>query len=74
DYIMTSATDITEERARTDELELASKVFETTADAIETGRKRSRSSRMRTWPCTKAKQAGRNQFRFFSEPDLSTLV
>jgi diguanylate cyclase (GGDEF)-like protein/PAS domain S-box-containing protein len=34
DYIMTSATDITEERARTDELQLASKVFETTADAI----------------------------------------
>jgi diguanylate cyclase (GGDEF)-like protein/PAS domain S-box-containing protein len=34
DYIMTSATDITEERARTDELRLASKVFETTADAI----------------------------------------
>jgi diguanylate cyclase (GGDEF)-like protein/PAS domain S-box-containing protein len=34
DYIMTSATDITQERARTDELELASKVFETTADAI----------------------------------------
>jgi diguanylate cyclase (GGDEF)-like protein/PAS domain S-box-containing protein len=34
DYIMTSATDITEERAHTDELELASKVFETTADAI----------------------------------------
>ena len=34
DYIMTSATDITQERARRDELELASKVFETTADAI----------------------------------------
>jgi diguanylate cyclase (GGDEF)-like protein/PAS domain S-box-containing protein len=34
DYIMTSATDITQERARMDELELASKVFETTADAI----------------------------------------
>jgi diguanylate cyclase (GGDEF)-like protein/PAS domain S-box-containing protein len=34
DYIMTSATDITQERARTDELQLASKVFETTADAI----------------------------------------
>ena len=34
DYIMTSASDITEERARTDELRLASKVFETTADAI----------------------------------------
>jgi len=34
DYIMTSATDITQERARTDELRLASKVFETTADAI----------------------------------------
>src|SRR5450759_5179778 len=34
EYIMTSATDITEERARTDELRLASKVFETTADAI----------------------------------------
>jgi len=34
DYIMTSATDITEERARTDELSLASKVFETTADGI----------------------------------------
>jgi diguanylate cyclase (GGDEF)-like protein/PAS domain S-box-containing protein len=34
DYIMTSATDITEERARTDELRLASKVFETTSDAI----------------------------------------
>ncbi|MEO8751794.1 MAG: diguanylate cyclase [Casimicrobiaceae bacterium] len=33
-YIMTSATDITEARARTDALELASKVFETTADAI----------------------------------------
>jgi diguanylate cyclase (GGDEF)-like protein/PAS domain S-box-containing protein len=34
DYIMTSATDITQERARTGELQLASKVFETTADAI----------------------------------------
>jgi diguanylate cyclase (GGDEF)-like protein/PAS domain S-box-containing protein len=34
DYIMTSATDTTEERARTAELQLASKVFETTADAI----------------------------------------
>jgi diguanylate cyclase (GGDEF)-like protein/PAS domain S-box-containing protein len=34
DYIMTSASDITEERARTDDLRLASKVFETTADAI----------------------------------------
>jgi two-component system CheB/CheR fusion protein len=34
DYIMTSATDITEDRARTDELRLASKVFETTADGI----------------------------------------
>jgi diguanylate cyclase (GGDEF)-like protein/PAS domain S-box-containing protein len=34
DYIMTSATDITEERARIDELSLASKVFETTADGI----------------------------------------
>jgi diguanylate cyclase (GGDEF)-like protein/PAS domain S-box-containing protein len=34
EYIMTSATDITEERAHTDELELASKVFESTADAI----------------------------------------
>jgi diguanylate cyclase (GGDEF)-like protein/PAS domain S-box-containing protein len=34
DYIMTSATDITQERARMDELELASKVVETTADAI----------------------------------------
>jgi diguanylate cyclase (GGDEF)-like protein/PAS domain S-box-containing protein len=34
DYIMSSATDITEERARTDELRLASKVFETTADGI----------------------------------------
>jgi diguanylate cyclase (GGDEF)-like protein/PAS domain S-box-containing protein len=34
DYIMTSATDITQERARSDELQLASKVFETTADAI----------------------------------------
>jgi diguanylate cyclase (GGDEF)-like protein/PAS domain S-box-containing protein len=34
DYIMTGASDITEERARTDELRLASKVFETTADAI----------------------------------------
>jgi diguanylate cyclase (GGDEF)-like protein/PAS domain S-box-containing protein len=34
DYIMTSASDITQERARTDELQLASKVFETTADAI----------------------------------------
>ena len=34
EHIMTSAADITEERARTDELQLASKVFETTADAI----------------------------------------
>lgn len=34
EYIMTSATDITEERRRSDELRLASKVFETTADAI----------------------------------------
>jgi diguanylate cyclase (GGDEF)-like protein/PAS domain S-box-containing protein len=34
DYIMSSATDITVERARTDELRLASKVFETTADGI----------------------------------------
>ena len=34
EYIMTSATDITDERARTDALELASKVFETTADGI----------------------------------------
>lgn len=34
EYIMTSATDITDERARTGELRLASKVFETTADAI----------------------------------------
>ena len=34
DYIMTSASDITVERARTDELRLASKVFETTTDAI----------------------------------------
>ncbi len=34
DCIITSTTDITEERARTDELQLASKVFETTADAI----------------------------------------
>ena len=34
EYIMTSATDITEEHARTAELQLASKVFETTADAI----------------------------------------
>lgn len=34
EYIMTSATDITEALARTDALELASKVFETTADAI----------------------------------------
>lgn len=34
DYIITSASDITQERARTDELQLASKVFETTADAI----------------------------------------
>jgi diguanylate cyclase (GGDEF)-like protein/PAS domain S-box-containing protein len=34
DYIMSSATDITEERARVDELRLASKVFETTADGI----------------------------------------
>lgn len=34
DFIITSATDITEQRARTDELRLASKVFETTADGI----------------------------------------
>jgi diguanylate cyclase (GGDEF)-like protein/PAS domain S-box-containing protein len=34
EYIITSATDITEERARAGELQLASKVFETTADAI----------------------------------------
>ena len=34
DYIMSSASDITAERARTDELRLASKVFETTADGI----------------------------------------
>lgn len=34
EYIMTSATDITAEQAKTDELRLASKVFETTADAI----------------------------------------
>lgn len=34
EYIMTSANDITQERARTDELQLASKVFETTVDAI----------------------------------------
>jgi diguanylate cyclase (GGDEF)-like protein/PAS domain S-box-containing protein len=34
EYIMTSANDITQERARTAELQLASKVFETTADAI----------------------------------------
>jgi diguanylate cyclase (GGDEF)-like protein/PAS domain S-box-containing protein len=34
DYIMTSATDITEERARNDQLALASKVFETTVDGI----------------------------------------
>jgi diguanylate cyclase (GGDEF)-like protein/PAS domain S-box-containing protein len=34
EYIMTSAMDITEEHARTAELRLASKVFETTADAI----------------------------------------
>ncbi|HEX3643954.1 MAG TPA: diguanylate cyclase [Vicinamibacterales bacterium] len=34
DYIITSAADITQERARNDELQLASKVFETTADAI----------------------------------------
>jgi diguanylate cyclase (GGDEF)-like protein/PAS domain S-box-containing protein len=34
DFIMTSASDITHERARTDQLQLASKVFETTADAI----------------------------------------
>ena len=32
--IMSSATDITKDRARTQELELAAKVFETTADAI----------------------------------------
>ena len=34
EYIMTSAMDVTEEHARTAELRLASKVFETTADAI----------------------------------------
>jgi diguanylate cyclase (GGDEF)-like protein/PAS domain S-box-containing protein len=34
DYIMTSAADITEEVTRNDELQLASRVFETTADAI----------------------------------------
>jgi len=34
DSIMTSAADITKEHARTDELRLASKVFETTVDAI----------------------------------------
>lgn len=34
EYIMSSATDITDERARNDELRLASKVFETTADGI----------------------------------------
>ncbi len=34
DYIMTSATDITDERARNEELRLASKVFETTEDGI----------------------------------------
>jgi diguanylate cyclase len=34
DYIMTTATDITEERAHADELTLAARVFETTADAI----------------------------------------
>ncbi|MEO6929153.1 MAG: diguanylate cyclase [Casimicrobiaceae bacterium] len=34
DYIMVVATDVTEERARTNELRLASKVFETTADGI----------------------------------------
>lgn len=34
DSIMTSTTDITDERARTEELRLASKVFETTADGI----------------------------------------
>jgi diguanylate cyclase (GGDEF)-like protein/PAS domain S-box-containing protein len=34
DYIITSAADITQERARSAELQLASKVFETTADAI----------------------------------------
>lgn len=34
DFIMSSATDITRERARNDELRLASKVFETTADGI----------------------------------------
>jgi diguanylate cyclase (GGDEF)-like protein/PAS domain S-box-containing protein len=34
EYVMTSANDITQERARTDELQLASKVFETTVDAI----------------------------------------
>lgn len=34
DYIMTSVTDITEERERNDQLTLASKVFETTVDGI----------------------------------------
>jgi diguanylate cyclase (GGDEF)-like protein/PAS domain S-box-containing protein len=34
EYIVTSAMDITEEHARTAQLQLASKVFETTADAI----------------------------------------
>jgi diguanylate cyclase (GGDEF)-like protein/PAS domain S-box-containing protein len=34
EYIMTSATDITEEHAHSNELRLASKVFETTVDAI----------------------------------------
>ncbi|HEY5366163.1 MAG TPA: diguanylate cyclase [Casimicrobiaceae bacterium] len=34
DYIMSIATDVTDERARNDQLRLASKVFETTADAI----------------------------------------
>ncbi len=34
DYIMSIATDVTDERARIDELRLASKVFETTADGI----------------------------------------
>jgi diguanylate cyclase (GGDEF)-like protein/PAS domain S-box-containing protein len=34
EHIMTSASDITDERARNDELALAAKVFETTADAI----------------------------------------
>ncbi|MEO8847214.1 MAG: diguanylate cyclase [Casimicrobiaceae bacterium] len=34
DYIMVVATDVTDERAHTNELRLASKVFETTADGI----------------------------------------